>query len=401
MTPNARCQDVRSHRKRGTRGLRLSEVGNSLFTGVWVQQERPTWQQNHTRTLTRSSDTPGPGPAPALCRGITYTLHQPQETEERLKPGDTAMPNRPQPVSLLNTYKCITDTSAESAVSQSPPNPAVQMEAPPQPSPKPWRPRHPPLPPQLRLSQALQQQHYLRHRHPPTPAGPIPEDVGRPEPGPTQPAEPTDSHTSDSQSLHTCVRFGKPPGPVHTHPVPLQPAPSQVPQPPRGPEGAGSHTRRRRSPGLRRTHLGATPPWRTTRESEVAPDRRALGTGTSVRLHTCAPAARSAPLTTHGRHCFLPVSAPAATRSRDRLSAPFLTPVSALFNLNIYSAVQTSSSETVTVLNLLKIPSAPTMHEFRFTSNSTENPKAAAGQLQAQPTCVLPAAKNGFHMCKV
>nr|CAI9707170.1 unnamed protein product [Rangifer tarandus platyrhynchus] len=108
-----------------------------------------------------SSNTPGPGPAPALCRGITYTLHQPQEAEERLKPGDTAMPNGPQPVSLLNTYKGITDTSAESAVSQSPPNPAVQMEAPPQPGPKPRRPRHPPLPPQLRLSRALQQQHYL------------------------------------------------------------------------------------------------------------------------------------------------------------------------------------------------------------------------------------------------
>ena len=168
--------------------------GNSLFTGVWGQQERPTWQQNHTRTLARSSDAPRPGPAPALCHGITYTLHQPQETEERLKPGDTAMPDGPQPVSLLNTYKCITDTSAESTVSQPPPNPAVQMEAPPQPGHKPW-PRHPPLSPQLRLFRALQQQHCLCHRHPPTPAGPIPEYVGRPEPGPTQPAEPTDSHT--------------------------------------------------------------------------------------------------------------------------------------------------------------------------------------------------------------
>lgn len=217
--------------------------GNSLFTGVWGQQERPTWQGNHTRTLARSSDTPGPGPTPALCHGVTYTLHQPQETEERLKLGDTTMPDGPQPVSLFNTYKC-TQTHLQSAVSQSPPSPAVQREAPPQPGPKPWWPRHPPLSPQLRLSRALQQQHCFsvkaRHRHPPTPAGPIPEDVGRPEPGPTQPAEPTDSQTSDSQSLHTYVRFGTPPGPVHTHPVPLQPAPSQVPRPPRGPDGTTS-----------------------------------------------------------------------------------------------------------------------------------------------------------------
>lgn len=172
--------------------------------------------------------------------------------------------------------------------------------------------------------------------------------MGRPEPGPTQPAEPTDSQTSDSQSLHTCVRFGKPPGPAHTRPGPRQPAPSQPP--------AGSHTGRRSSPGLRRTHLGATLRWRTARESEVATKTQRHQTGRYSKQESrsgCTPAHHQharRPLATHRRHCSLPVLTPEATSSRNHLLTPFLTPVSTLFNLNIYSAVQMSSSKTVTVL---------------------------------------------------
>lgn len=157
---------------------------------------------------------------------------------------------------------------------------------------------------------------------------------------------------------------------------------------------------------MRRTHLGATSPGAQLESlrSQLRPNatrqagtrNRNLGQAAHLRASSTlsAPHRAQAPL--------LPsCSNPAATSSRNRLLTPFLTPVSALFNLNIYSAVQSSSSKPVTVLNLLKTPSAPTAHEFRLTSNSTENPKAAAGQLQAQPTCVLPEAKNGFRMCKV
>ena len=57
-------------------------------------------------------------------------------------------------------------------------------------------------------------------------------------PHPTLPRPPT-RKLQTVLELHTRVRFGKPPGPVHTHPVP-----PSVPQPPRGPEGmaASSHT---------------------------------------------------------------------------------------------------------------------------------------------------------------
>ena len=41
------------------------------------------------------------------------------------------------------------------------------------------------------------------------------------------------------------------------------------------------------------------------------------------------------------------------------------------------------------------------VHELTLTSNSTENPKAATGQIQTQPIRVLPAAKSGFRMCNV
>lgn len=105
-------------------------------------------------------------------------------------------------------------------------------------------------------------------------------------------------------------------------------------------------------------------------------------------------------LTKHTRPGPLPVPTPEVTSSRNSPSAPFLTPVSPLFNLHTCSAVQKPPSKTVAPASSQNTQCHP-VHELTLPSNSTESPKAATGQIQTQPIRVLPAAESGFRMCDV